>query len=316
MFFDLHWAVILAAFILDFFVGDPDFFAHPARLMGRAINTLEPVFRKLSRNPVLAGGLFAIALIAGTWLVALFMLAFLEEISPAVRVAGEVVLLFFCISARSLEKGARAVLVPLAKGDIYRAREGLCLIVGRDVHRLDEKGVARATVETVAENLVDGVISPLFFAVIGGVPLALAYKMVNTLDSMVGYKDDRYEAFGKASARIDDGANFIPARLSVAIIAAAAFLLFRKGGAAFKTALRDGRCHSSPNAGYAEAAFAGALGLWMGGASFYQGQRVDKPVIGAGLADTDVSHISESCRLMLLASTLAVVLAALARTVL
>jgi len=316
MFFDLHWAVIPAAFILDLFVGDPDFSAHPARLMGRAIDRLEPVFRKFSRNPVFAGGLFAISLITGTWLVAVFTLVFLEEIAPAVRVTGEVVLLFFCVSARSLDKGARAVLVPLVKGDVHRAREGLCLIVGRDVHRLDEKGVARATVETVAENLVDGVISPLFFAVIGGVPLALAYKMVNTLDSMVGYRDDRYEAFGKASARIDDGANFIPARLSVVIIAAAAFLLFRKGGAALKTALRDGRRHSSPNAGYAEAAFAGALGIWMGGASFYQGERVDKPVIGSGLADAGVSHISEACRLMLLASALTVVLAALARAIL
>ena len=186
------------------------------------------------------------------------------------------------------------------------------MIVGREVDRLDATGVTRAAVETVAENLVDGVISPLFFAVIGGAPLALAYKMVNTLDSMVGYKNDRYLHFGHFAARMDDVANFIPARLSVSLIALAAHLLAGRGKTVLSVARRDGRAHASPNAGYPEAAFAGALNLWMGGPNIYHGRRVDKPVIGRGLADARPGDIRRACRLMLATSLLAFMVAAVA----
>jgi adenosylcobinamide-phosphate synthase len=178
------------------------------------------------------------------------------------------------------------------------------MIVGREVDQLDNTGVTRAAVETVAENLVDGVVAPLFFAVIGGAPLAMAYKMVNTLDSMIGYKNDRYLYFGRFAARMDDVANFIPARLSVPFIALAAQFLFGRGRAALNVVRRDGRAHASPNAGYPEAAFAGALGMWMGGPNVYHGKRVEKPVIGKGLGSAGSNHIRQACQLMLATSLL------------
>jgi adenosylcobinamide-phosphate synthase len=159
---------------------------------------------------------------------------------------------------------------------------------------------------------VDGVISPLFFAAVGGAPLAVAFKMASTLDSMVGYKDEDYLYFGRASARIDDIANFIPARISVFVIALAAFLLFRTGSETLHIARRDRRKHSSPNAGYPEAAFAGALSVQLGGPNYYQGELVDKPYIGENLGKARPLHIEKACRLMMLSSLLFLVLAGLA----
>jgi len=179
------------------------------------------------------------------------------------------------------------------------------MIIGRDVASLSANGVKRGCVETVAENLVDGVIAPLFFAAIGGAPLAVAYKMVNTLDSMVGYKNERYVLFGKASARMDDIANYIPARLSVPVIALAAQLLAGKGRVALTTAVAEGGNHSSPNAGYAEAAFAGVLGVRLNGPNYYSGERVDKPWLGIRFSrETDIRHIRQACDLMFLSSLL------------
>jgi adenosylcobinamide-phosphate synthase len=176
------------------------------------------------------------------------------------------------------------------------------MIVGRDVTELSDTGVARAAVETVAENLVDGVISPLFFAAIGGGPLAMAYKMVNTLDSMVGYKSPRYWEFGRAAAKIDDAANFLPARLSVPFIALAAQLLARNGKRALFTAMKEGEKHASPNAGFPEAAFAGALGVWLGGPNTYGGQVINKPVIGYRFGPTRPDHIRKACHCMVMAA--------------
>jgi adenosylcobinamide-phosphate synthase len=184
------------------------------------------------------------------------------------------------------------------------------MIVGRQTDTLDERGVTRACVETVAENFVDGFLSPLFFAVIGGVPLAIAYKMVNTLDSMVGYKNETYFYFGRASARTDDVANFIPARLSVLIISlGAALFSFNQGILAFKTGFSQGDLHKSPNAGYPEAAFSGALWVRLGGPSTYHGTRVEKPIIGRSFNDPEKGKIKQACDLMMLASFLATLVA-------
>jgi adenosylcobinamide-phosphate synthase len=165
-------------------------------------------------------------------------------------------------------------------------------------------------VETIAENFVDGVLSPLFFATIGGAPLCMAYKMVNTLDSMVGYKNDRYKHFGRWAACIDDGANFVPARLAVPLIGlAAGWMSPRRGRQALRTALREGRRHSSPNAGYPEAAFAGALGLRLGGPNYYHGRLVEKPYIGIRFGPTAPRHIPKACHLMLLSAMLGAIAA-------
>ncbi|MDM8518116.1 adenosylcobinamide-phosphate synthase CbiB, partial [Desulfobacterales bacterium HSG16] len=212
---DIHSGpyALLAAFILDFLIGDPRFLPHPIRWMGTAIEKAEPEFRKFVANPLFAGLLFAISLITATWFAAWFCLFIAFKIHPSLKYVMEIVMIYYAISASSLETEAKKVYNLLKKEDTEKARQNLAMIVGRDVEGLSKEEISRATIETVAENLVDGFISPMFFAVLGGAPLAMAYKMVNTLDSMVGYKNKDYIDFGKAAARIDDAANYIPARI-------------------------------------------------------------------------------------------------------
>ena len=300
----LPWLTIPAAFALDALLGDPRSLPHPVRWMGKAIELAEPLFRRICVNEKLAGLLFAGSLILGCWGLSALVVSVAQRLHPAVGFAVEVILLFYCFSARSLGQAAIEIYHLLAAGDVAKARAQVAMIVGRDVDRYQADDIARATVETVAENVVDGVLSPLFFAALGGAPLALAYKMTNTLDSMVGYKNPRYLLFGRAAARIDDAANFIPARLSVLFIALAARLLGLSGRAAFNTAWHEGSHHASPNAGYPEAAFAGALGVQLNGPNFYGGVLVEKPYIGVGLEMVSFTHIRLACRLMTLTATL------------
>ena len=222
----------------------------------------------------------------------------------------EVVLLFYCLSARSLFQAGMEIHHLLQKGCVDVARSKVAMIVGRDVEKYGPDDIARAAVETVAENFVDGVLSPLFFAAIGGAPLALTFKMVNTLDSMVGYKNTRYMRFGRMAARIDDWANFFPARLSVPIIALATQLLAgRNGLRVIQTGFKEGHRHSSPNAGYPEAAFAGALAVKLNGPNFYGGRLVDKPYIGIAFNSVRIHQIQSACQLMMLSSFLGCVAA-------
>lgn len=298
------WLIFPLALALDLILADPRWLPHPVRLMGLAIEGLEAPFRGLPLGLIANGLLFALTLIGGTWLVAMLLIGLAGFVHPWLQTALEIILLFFCISCRSLEQAAVAVHAALVEKDLEKARRRVAMIVGRETQSLDRPGVARATVETVAENFVDGFAAPLFWAAMGGVPLALAYKMVNTLDSMVGYKNESYAQFGKAAARIDDVANWLPARLSLPIIALGADILAKQGKKAFKTAITQGRRHTSPNAGIPEAAFAGALDIYLGGPSTYHGRLVEKPVIGVGLGATEPGHIKKACDLMLLASIL------------
>jgi adenosylcobinamide-phosphate synthase len=239
-----------------------------------------------------------------TWCLTLILVLSAQIIHPVLKTFIEIILIYYCISIRSLRDSAMEVYRLLNHGELGAAKKKLAFIVGRDVEKLSEQGVAMAAVETVAENLVDGVISPLFFAAIGGAPLAMAYKMVNTLDSMIGYKNEKYEQFGKAAARIDDFTNFIPARLSVPIITLAVQILSGKGRRAFKTAIKEGSNHTSPNAGYPEAAFAGGLGIKLGGPNYYGEQLVSKPYIGGKLEEAEMGHIKKACDIMMLSSLL------------
>ncbi|MEW6079084.1 MAG: adenosylcobinamide-phosphate synthase CbiB [Thermodesulfobacteriota bacterium] len=312
MMFAFSWFMLPAAFVLDYLLADPQYPLHPIRIMGRAVTRAERVFRGLSLSPFSAGLLFALSLILGAWVAAALILVVAAAVSPVLAGAVNILMIYFCVSARSLENEAAAIRKSLVAGRLEDAKNTLAMIVGRDVDPLDESGVSRAAVETVAENLVDGVISPIFYAAVGGAPMAVAFKMVSTLDSMVGYKDEDYFYFGKAAARIDDIANFIPARISVFIISLAAFLLFRSGSDALSVAKKDRRRHSSPNAGYPEAAFSGALSVQLGGPNYYQGELVDKPYIGEGLGRARPLHIEKACRLMMLSSILFIMLACLA----
>lgn len=299
--------VILAAFLLDMVLGDPAFFPHPVRWMGSAISRIEPAFRRLPLHLTISGAMFAISLIAGTWLFFWILMRFAQAVHPAIQTGLEIILLYFCLSASSLASASKEVFLTLFTKGLPAARKRVSHIVGRETSQLNVAGVLRAAVETTAENLVDGVISPLFFYAIGGVPLAAAYKMVNTLDSMVGYKNDAYICFGKASARIDDVMNYIPARLSVPIIALAAQILNRRGRWSMKTAIHEGSHHLSPNSGYSEAAFAGALEIKLNGPNMYHGRLVEKPYIGVQFSDVRPFHIQMACDLMILSSLIWVV---------
>ncbi len=310
--FEIHWYIILLAFLLDFCFGDPAILPHPVIYMGKAIGFFEKQFRKYCSKLLIAGFFFTGFLIVSTWVFAFLIIKIGMNIHSVFGSLIEIILLFFCFSSTTLEKAALKVFQALKDKNIDKARQELAMIVGRETKNLDENGVTRATIESVAENFVDGFLSPLFFAIIGGVPLALAYKMINTLDSMVGYKDDKYILFGRVSARVDDIANFIPARLSVLIISfCAALLSIQKGMLSFKLGFSQGHLHKSPNAGYPEAAFSGALKIRLGGPSFYHGSLVEKPYIGKTFKDPAKHKIKQSCDLMMLASFFATLISSL-----
>ena len=299
---------VLLAFILDLFLGDPSYLPHPIRWMGRAIAHCEPRYRSNKVNLKLNGLAFTTVMVVTTWCLSFFLVTLAHAVTPWMGGMLEIVMIYYCLATRSLQEAARKVANDLHQNDLSSARCSVAMIVGRETDRLDEEGVSRATVETVAENLVDGIIAPLFYAVIGGAPLAMAYKMVNTLDSMIGYKNERYREFGWAAARLDDAANWLPARLTVPLVALAAALLNGRWRSALKLARRDGRKHTSPNAGLSEAAFAGALAVRLGGPNRYHGTMVAKPWIGAEYQPVRTVDIARACDLMLLTAALALII--------
>ena len=290
--------VILAAVILDLLIGDPRWFPHPVVYIGRLIGALEKALRRLVRNERLGGMLLLIMTVGITCLLTVALLAIAYAVSPYMGFVVAVILSWSCLAARSLHRESRLVADALVRGDLVEARRYLSNIVGRDTAELDEAEVWRATVETVAENTSDGVIAPLFYLCIGGPVLAIAYKAVNTLDSMVGYRNERYKSLGWASARCDDLANFMPARLTGLLMVAAAPLFGFPPGNAWRIMCRDGRNHSSPNSGIPEAAVAGALGVRLGGASVYSGTRVEKPTIGDPLKPLSPAAWEGAIRIM------------------
>lgn len=298
------WQSFGLAFLLDMILGDPQRMPHPVRLMGCLIQRLEKPFRGLPVSTVAAGGLFALFLVLLAYGLAWAFLFLAQGIHPWFGSALDVLLLYYCIAPRCLDNAARAVENPLRLGDMEKSRRKLSMIVGRETMNLNPVQICRATIETLAENFVDGVLSPFFWIAVGGAPAAMAFKMVSTLDSMVGYKNEQYHLFGKVSARLDDTANFIPARLSIPVIALAAWILRLSSEKAFGTAVREGSRHQSPNAGYLEAAFAGALEVKLNGPATYHGELLEKPFIGSRFGDPTVIHIQQARRLMLVSALL------------
>ncbi len=296
--------VLPAAVALDLILGDPPKLPHPVRLMGKAVSFAETRLRKSSLPLKTAGGIMAASLAGLTFLAGTILVTFTGCLGTGCRFGLEAVLVYYCIAARSLDQAGRDVLRSLAGRGAQAARQTLRWIVGRQVERLSVQGILRATIETVSENLVDGFTAPLLFAALGGVPAALTYKMINTMDSMVGYKTEAYIIFGRLPAKLDDLANWLPARLTVPVIALAGQLLAGRGRRCLETVRFEARNHSSPNSGFAEAAFAGVLGVRLGGPNYYHGQKIIKPYIGIRFGRALATDIIRACDLMLLSAVL------------
>lgn len=290
--------ILLSAVALDLLLGDPRWLPHPVVGIGRLVSALEKPLRRLIRNQRLAGVLLLIGVVGTTVLLAYLLLKGAAALHASLGAALAAVLAWTCLAARSLQRESGLVADRLVAGDLEGARHYLSRIVGRDTADLDEAEIWRALVETVAENTSDGIIAPLFYLLIGGPVLGLAYKAVNTLDSMVGYKNERYLEFGWASARFDDLANWLPARLTGFLMVVAAPIVGLSAGKSFKMMIRDGGNHSSPNSGIPEAAASGALGIRLGGMNRYFGQPVEKPTIGDPLRELSRESYQGVIRLM------------------
>lgn len=290
--------MLLAAIVLDLLFGDPRWLPHPVVGIGKLIGLLERRWNTGSPQARRRKGFLLTVVVVGlvstlAWLSMVLM----AGLHPWLGVVWEIGLLASTLAIRGLRDAALAVARPLAQGNLAQARQAVSMIVGRDTRSLDEADITRASVETVAENTVDGITAPLLWAMLGGAPLALAYKAVNTLDSMVGYRNARFADFGYASARLDDLANWLPARLTALILWLTAWSLpeARWRGALAGTR-RDAPRHPSPNAGWPEAMMAWLLGVQLGGTNTYQGQVSQRALLGEPREPLGVAHISRAIR--------------------
>jgi len=296
----LAWP-FLFGYLLDLLLGDPPHWPHPIRLLGRVIDYWEEV---LYRSRVAAGALFWLA-VMGTTLALVLGILGAAVFLPAV--AGSALLTYFLyagFATRSLHYESRRVEDALARGNHSLARKRLARIVGRETAHLHPEEIRRAVLETVAENLVDGVVAPMFFTLLLGLPGLFLYKAANTMDSMVGYKTYRYGKFGKMAARADDLLNFLPARLTALLMVLAAGVVGLDPRGVWRILRRDAGNASSPNAGWPEAAMAGALGVQLGGPSTYFGQVVNKPCLGDPGTPLTAAHYRQAVRVLYATSLL------------
>ena len=296
--------VILTAFMLDIILGDPHWLPHPVRWIGRAVHFIETVLRKTGLPLRLSAVLLTFIVVSTTLALSLSAILLAYRFSDPAGFIISVIIMYTTLSTRSLYDEGMKVYTDLRNNNLIAARNNLSMIVGRDTDHLDSGEVIRGAVETIAENSVDGVISPLFYAMIGGPALAIAYKAINTLDSMVGYKNEKYIDLGWASARLDDLANYIPARISGFLIPIAALLCGKGLRNSLRSVLHDRKNHPSPNSGIPEAAVAGALGVQLGGVNYYQGIPSSRPFIGELRHNFSEGHITGANRIMIVSSIL------------
>lgn len=302
----------LGGFILDLLLGDPAWMPHPVVGMGRCISLLEPrlrsLFPKSPRGERAAGAFLAMLLPLGTLALSLGLLFLCRRIHPALAFALETVWCWQALAVRGLAAESENVRRCLTGSTLEEARRAVSRIVGRDTGALTPQGVTKAAVETVAENFADGVAAPMFYMLLGGAPLALGCKAVNTMDSMVGYKNERYLHFGRAAARLDDAVNYLPARLAALLLILAAGLTGESLTGAWRIWRRDRRCHASPNSAQTEAAMAGALGVQLAGPASYFGVVHQKPTIGDALREVEPGDIRRANRMLYAASVLCLAL--------
>ncbi len=317
---------MILAFLVDLAIGDPRWLPHPVRIIGRAISCSERFLRSQFWGPEgekKAGVFLVIMIVLPAFLVTFGIVKAIFWVSDTTSsLVGMLFLIYLAattIAVRELIDSARLVIESVKDGSLEAARRKLGMIVGRDTENLSEGDILRAVIETLAENLSDGIVAPVFYLVLGGLPLAITYKAINTLDSMVGYKNETYINFGRAAAKLDDIANYIPARITGLLIVSAVFVtaLFSRGknpmslaGRAFEIMLRDGRKHTSPNSGIPEAAMAGALGIRMGGPSTYGGILSEKPYIGDPEREDYLPASEEAIRIVQTSSAICVAMAA------
>lgn len=294
----MHAFAIGLGYLLDLLLKDPQTVWHPVRLIGGFIAAQERFYRNILKLELAGGLLLAVITPGMVFILSWAMLIALERIHWSMAVIGDALLVWCAISPSALATEALGIGKRVKAGDDAGAKKALSMIVGRDTATMDRAAIVRATVETVAENSVDGLISPLLYAALGGGPLAMAYRAVNTCDSMVGYRNERYERFGKIPARVDDIANFIPARIALIFISAAAWLAGLNARMTMVIGLRDRLKHPSPNSAHGEAAFAGALGVRLGGPSLYSGILKEKPWLGDGIQPMDEPIIAQALRLL------------------
>ncbi|MDY2960230.1 MAG: adenosylcobinamide-phosphate synthase CbiB [Hornefia sp.] len=306
--------VVLLGFLIDLILGDPPWMPHPVIYIGRLISLCEKILRKVfpktERGEIIAGFFLTVTVIGISTVLPYFVLYCFEYVNPWIKYALEVFWCWQIFASKSLAKAAKQVRNEIEKNDIKEARKYVSYIVGRDTQALDFKQIIKAVCETVAENTSDGIIAPMFYLIIGGVPMGFFYKAGNTLDSMVGYKNEKYLNFGKVSAVFDDILNFIPARITGFIMCIASFLCGLNGKNAFKIFFRDRRNHVSPNAGNPESACAGALGVELLGDASYFGKVYKKKTIGDALKEIENSDIEKTNRLMYASAVLSLILMA------
>ena len=297
-----------AAFLLDTLIGDPRSKLHPVVLMGNLISLLEKILLRAEDRAavkIIKGGVLVVIVLAVNFVIGAaieFEAASLGLMTAEVFI--NALVLSFMISPRSLAEAGREIHDLLMLGNIVEARRKVGWIVGRDTDRLNEPEIVRATVETIAENTVDGIISPLFWFLIGGLPCAIAYRAANTMDSMIGYKNDKYLHFGRIAARLDDVLNYIPARLTAILFITAALILHLDYRNAINMIRRDAKKHPSPNGGYAEAAVAGALDIRLGGFNSYFGRQTFRAYMGEAIEVLASNHIMLAIRMMYTATIL------------
>lgn len=304
-------------FVLDLLFGDPVWLYHPVRLIGALISAFEKAARRVCKDHpkklLVAGGVLCVLVIFISVLIPCVLLYVAESVHPMLRFGLESFWCYQLLATKSLRVESKKVYLELAKGDLQGAQKAVSMIVGRDTDKLDESGVVKATVETVAENTSDGVTAPLICMLLGGAPLGFLYKAINTMDSMIGYKDERYLYLGRAAAKLDDVVNYIPARLSAYLMIAAAYILHMDGKNAWRIYKRDKQKHASPNSAQTEAVCAGALQIQLAGDAWYFGTLYKKEFIGDGIRTVEAEDINRAGHLLYVTAILTLILASVTK---
>lgn len=287
------WPIIPIALALDLLIGDPVWHYHPIRIIGRLATWLEPRFRRLTRNMRLNGALFNLLIVVGIAVLTYLVAKAFYALNFLTGIFFEIIIVYFCLALRSLTDEGRIASRYLKANNFEMARNRVQTIVSRSLEHEDERGVIRALLESLMENLSDGVIAPLFFAMLGGAPLVLAYKAINTLDSMVGYKNEKYRDFGWFSARLDDVANFIPARLTGVLLVMSSAIFGQHPIKAIRAWKRDAQLGPSPNGGIPIAVFAGARDISLGGDCYdKEGNVIPLPQVGGQRKELTLQDIN------------------------